>query len=63
MTVLLHFEAYVLNTVFLCLFLSAACGTAFDFHKEIDYLFLVGTEDGKIHKVRSVVATLEGREE
>ncbi|AWP03188.1 putative dynein intermediate chain 1 axonemal [Scophthalmus maximus] len=27
-----------------------ACGTAFDFHKEIDYLFLVGTGEGKIHK-------------
>ncbi|KAG7229755.1 hypothetical protein INR49_012551 [Caranx melampygus] len=29
---------------------SIACGTAFDFHKHIDYLFLVGTEEGKIHK-------------
>uniref|UniRef100_A0A3B4VKL8 Dynein, axonemal, intermediate chain 1, paralog 1 n=1 Tax=Seriola dumerili TaxID=41447 RepID=A0A3B4VKL8_SERDU len=29
---------------------SIACGTAFDFHKQIDYLFLVGTEEGKIHK-------------
>ncbi|KAG7493274.1 dynein intermediate chain 1, axonemal [Solea senegalensis] len=29
---------------------SIACGTAFDFHQQIDYLFLVGTEDGKIHK-------------
>lgn len=28
-----------------------ASGTSFDFHKQIDYLFLVGTEDGKIHKV------------
>ncbi|XP_062254077.1 dynein, axonemal, intermediate chain 1, paralog 2 [Platichthys flesus] len=27
-----------------------ACGTAFDFHKQIDSLFLVGTEEGKIHK-------------
>ncbi|NXA06608.1 DNAI1 protein, partial [Sapayoa aenigma] len=26
------------------------CGTSFDFHKKIDYLFLVGTEDGKIYK-------------
>uniref|UniRef100_A0A671TXR1 Dynein, axonemal, intermediate chain 1, paralog 2 n=1 Tax=Sparus aurata TaxID=8175 RepID=A0A671TXR1_SPAAU len=25
-------------------------GTSFDFHKQIDYLFLVGTEEGKIHK-------------
>ncbi|XP_029683302.1 dynein, axonemal, intermediate chain 1, paralog 2 [Takifugu rubripes] len=25
-------------------------GTSFDFHKQIDHLFLVGTEDGKIHK-------------
>ncbi|XP_040890100.1 dynein, axonemal, intermediate chain 1, paralog 2 [Toxotes jaculatrix] len=30
--------------------LSIACGTAFDFHKQIDYLFLVGTGEGKIHK-------------
>ncbi|XP_041837611.1 dynein, axonemal, intermediate chain 1, paralog 2 [Melanotaenia boesemani] len=29
---------------------SIACGTSFDFHKQIDYLFLVGTEEGKIHK-------------
>ncbi|KAF5893989.1 dynein intermediate chain 1, axonemal, partial [Clarias magur] len=29
---------------------DTACGTSFDFHKQIDYLFLVGTEDGKIHK-------------
>lgn len=26
------------------------CGTSFDFHKKIDYLFLVGTEEGRIHK-------------
>ncbi|XP_061580434.1 dynein, axonemal, intermediate chain 1, paralog 2 [Cololabis saira] len=26
------------------------CGISFDFHKQIDYLFLVGTEGGKIHK-------------
>uniref|UniRef100_I3KTP7 Dynein axonemal intermediate chain 1 n=1 Tax=Oreochromis niloticus TaxID=8128 RepID=I3KTP7_ORENI len=25
-------------------------GTSFDFHKQIDYMFLVGTEEGKIHK-------------
>ncbi|XP_073511212.1 dynein axonemal intermediate chain 1 [Phyllobates terribilis] len=25
-------------------------GTAFDFHSQIDYLFLVGTEEGNIHK-------------
>ncbi|KAF3855999.1 hypothetical protein F7725_016722 [Dissostichus mawsoni] len=30
-----------------------ACGTSFDFHKQIDYLFLVGTEEGKIHKTYS----------
>ncbi|XP_047438686.1 dynein, axonemal, intermediate chain 1, paralog 2 isoform X2 [Mugil cephalus] len=29
---------------------SSACGTSFDFHKQIDYLFLVGTEEGKIYK-------------
>ncbi|XP_069014566.1 dynein, axonemal, intermediate chain 1, paralog 2 [Embiotoca jacksoni] len=27
-----------------------ACGTSFDFHKQIDYLFVVGTEVGKIYK-------------
>uniref|UniRef100_A0A4W4EA91 Dynein axonemal intermediate chain 1 n=1 Tax=Electrophorus electricus TaxID=8005 RepID=A0A4W4EA91_ELEEL len=27
-----------------------SCGTSLDFHKQIDYLFLVGTEEGKIHK-------------
>ncbi|NXJ99791.1 DNAI1 protein, partial [Corythaixoides concolor] len=26
------------------------CGTSFDFHKKIDYLFLVGTAEGKIYK-------------
>ncbi|NXU47338.1 DNAI1 protein, partial [Turnix velox] len=26
------------------------CGTSFDFHKKIDWLFLVGTEEGKIYK-------------
>ncbi|XP_063676387.1 dynein intermediate chain 2, ciliary-like isoform X2 [Bolinopsis microptera] len=30
--------------------LDLACGTCFDFHKFTDYLFLVGTEEGKIHK-------------
>ncbi|CAI5688439.1 unnamed protein product [Oreochromis niloticus] len=29
---------------------SIASGTSFDFHKQIDYMFLVGTEEGKIHK-------------
>uniref|UniRef100_A0AAR2M118 Dynein axonemal intermediate chain 1 n=1 Tax=Pygocentrus nattereri TaxID=42514 RepID=A0AAR2M118_PYGNA len=29
---------------------AMACGTSFDFHKQTDYLFLVGTEEGKIHK-------------
>ncbi|XP_063435017.1 dynein intermediate chain 2, ciliary-like isoform X1 [Mytilus trossulus] len=28
---------------------TVGCGTAFDFHKKNDYLFLVGTEEGKIH--------------
>uniref|UniRef100_A0AAX7U2L8 Dynein, axonemal, intermediate chain 1, paralog 2 n=1 Tax=Astatotilapia calliptera TaxID=8154 RepID=A0AAX7U2L8_ASTCA len=27
-----------------------ASGTSFDSHKQIDYMFLVGTEEGKIHK-------------
>ncbi|KAJ8346081.1 hypothetical protein SKAU_G00302740 [Synaphobranchus kaupii] len=29
---------------------TMACGTSFDFHKQTEYLFLVGTEEGKIHK-------------
>eukprot|EP00111_Clytia_hemisphaerica_P001567 TCONS_00004473-protein len=29
---------------------ALGCGTAIDFHRTIDYLFLVGTEEGKIHK-------------
>ncbi|KAI4901488.1 hypothetical protein NFI96_012302 [Prochilodus magdalenae] len=29
---------------------AMACGTSFDFHRQIDYLFLVGTEEGNIHK-------------
>ncbi|XP_030623882.1 dynein, axonemal, intermediate chain 1, paralog 2 [Chanos chanos] len=29
---------------------TTACGTCFDFHKQIDYMFLIGTEEGKIHK-------------
>uniref|UniRef100_A0A8C5LLN6 Dynein axonemal intermediate chain 1 n=1 Tax=Leptobrachium leishanense TaxID=445787 RepID=A0A8C5LLN6_9ANUR len=29
---------------------ATGCGTSFDFHRQIDYLFLVGTEEGKIHK-------------
>ncbi|KAM6230926.1 dynein axonemal intermediate chain 1 [Porphyrio hochstetteri] len=29
---------------------TLGCGTAFDFHRKIDYLFLVGTEEGKIYK-------------
>ncbi|XP_036839755.1 dynein intermediate chain 1, axonemal isoform X2 [Oncorhynchus mykiss] len=27
-----------------------ACGISFDFHKQIDYFFLFGTKEGKIHK-------------
>ncbi|CAH1797516.1 unnamed protein product [Owenia fusiformis] len=29
---------------------TLGCGTSFDFHRQTDYLFLVGTEEGKIHK-------------
>uniref|UniRef100_A0A8C4S5P0 Dynein axonemal intermediate chain 1 n=1 Tax=Erpetoichthys calabaricus TaxID=27687 RepID=A0A8C4S5P0_ERPCA len=29
---------------------TMACGTSFDFHKQIDYLYIVGTAEGKIHK-------------
>ena len=30
--------------------LFKGCGTCFDFNKQQDYLFIVGTEEGKIHK-------------
>ncbi|NWV64684.1 DNAI1 protein, partial [Malurus elegans] len=29
---------------------TLGCGVSFDFHRKIDYLFLVGTEEGKIYK-------------
>lgn len=35
--------------MFFVSFLAVGCGTAFDFHKQKDYLFLVGTEEGKVH--------------
>lgn len=38
--------------------LVSACGTSFDFHKQMDYLFLVGTEEGKIHKVCFIASTI-----
>ena len=34
-----------------CVCVRVVSGTSFDFHKQSDHLFLVGTEDGKIHKV------------
>ncbi|CAF2123128.1 unnamed protein product [Rotaria magnacalcarata] len=30
--------------------ISLGCGTCFDFNQQQDYLFIVGTEEGKIHK-------------
>uniref|UniRef100_A0A3B5AVN6 Dynein axonemal intermediate chain 1 n=1 Tax=Stegastes partitus TaxID=144197 RepID=A0A3B5AVN6_9TELE len=30
-----------------------ACGTSMDFHKQIDYLFLVGTQEGKIYECKT----------
>ena len=36
---------------------SLGCGTSIDFHKTIDYLFLVGTEEGKIHKCSKAYAS------
>eukprot|EP00795_Rhopilema_esculentum_P006475 gene6476-11928_t len=36
---------------------TLGCGTAFDFHESIDYLFLVGTEEGKIHKCSKAYST------
>lgn len=38
---------FVMWVVLLCV----VSGTSFDFHKQTEHLFLVGTEDGKIHKV------------
>ena len=32
------------------IFSIVGCGTCFDFNKHQDYLFIVGTEEGKIHK-------------
>lgn len=32
-----------------CCYCGSGCGTAFDFHKQKNYLFLVGTEEGKVH--------------
>lgn len=37
--------------------LCIVSGTSFDFHKQTDHLFLVGTEDGKIHKVCKICVT------
>lgn len=45
-------------SVWLLSFFFPGCGTSFDFHKKIDYLFLVGTEEGKIYKVRMVSFSL-----
>lgn len=36
---------------------SLGCGTSIDFHKSVDYLFLVGTEEGKIHKCSKAYAS------
>lgn len=33
------------------------CGTSLCFHKNIDYLYLVGTEEGKIHKCSKAYST------
>ena len=45
-----HHCALLSNSAcFFVSFLALGCGTAFDFHKQKDYLFLVGTEEGKVH--------------
>uniref|UniRef100_A0A3Q1EEL9 Dynein axonemal intermediate chain 1 n=1 Tax=Acanthochromis polyacanthus TaxID=80966 RepID=A0A3Q1EEL9_9TELE len=36
-----------------CVSNFTACGTSMDFHKQIDYLFLVGTQEGKIYKCKT----------
>jgi dynein intermediate chain 1 len=38
------------NNSFISYFFFKGCGTCFDFNKQQDYLFLVGTEEGKVHK-------------
>jgi len=45
------------NSVVATQFTSLGCGTSIDFHKTIDYLFLVGTEEGKIHKCSKAYAS------
>lgn len=46
-------------SLWLLSFFFTGCGTSFDFHKKIDYLFLVGTEEGKIYKVRMASLSLD----
>lgn len=47
-----HMPFSIFNFIMNSLYLDflAGCGTAFDFHRKNDYLFLVGTEEGKIHQ-------------
>lgn len=44
---------FVMCVMLLCI----VSGTSFDFHKQTEHLFLVGTEDGKIHKVCKICVT------
>ena len=46
-----------MDTMTSFVYFTLGCGTAFDFHKSIDYLFLVGTEEGKIHKCSKAYST------
>ncbi|XP_067938269.1 dynein intermediate chain 2, ciliary-like isoform X3 [Watersipora subatra] len=36
---------------------TLSCGTTFDFHPQTDYMFLVGTEEGKVHKCSKAYST------
>lgn len=52
----MYWMIYYTESLFILIILSpqcdyslTGCGTAFDFHKRNDYLFVVGTEEGKIH--------------
>uniref|UniRef100_A0A3Q3EW26 Dynein axonemal intermediate chain 1 n=1 Tax=Labrus bergylta TaxID=56723 RepID=A0A3Q3EW26_9LABR len=46
-------NVYTSVVVLEAIFSYLSCGTSMDFHKQIDYLFLVGTEQGKIHKCKT----------
>lgn len=48
---------FTLRLRFVLFCLLTGCGTTFDFHPQTDYMFLVGTEEGKIHKCSKAYST------